>query len=774
MDLEYTIQTREHLETAYIRDLPVGLTLFFEPKLLGRRPITYKSMFRYLYEQQVYREIQGVPPLQYRNLNDSTQSQLHGKLRSWLQMAAGKDRPPNVDTRVRSKDEVDAENDDDNGGGSSSGFSHTKGSLQDDEIGEAQERLFKYFFSRTSRHPTSYPLRGSTSSGIGGGGKGISSHSTDRPPPHSQTGGSGPQGTSQVDGGLTTASQMPAIFFGMRQIPPHAPDYLTTLYEWAVYFTVAHDRHHHIPLPNTAVNTPKALTVEGMPEYIKNILRMAKPMLLFPPRNTTVEDDDSEDGGGDNVNGGEARPITSTAAGASASAHCGAQSTGANSTATVGGTGGVVIPPSSRDGVMGVTCTLEEYVYNPVVLSKVSGVMNSLVPPRLLVFFDIDPKLVEKQYRNRERRQRKIEALVQENATHPGNERLLRELQEERELQRTEDPVVGEAMLLIEPPSMSQSTRMDLLALEKEVDMHLRNSGSRCWGLPLRMNTHSPDLLSGGDGGGGGVSSNRTGGGKACKKRKDRETATEIIRQEAGPYLTSGKGTTGGGISSASGIGASTLSPPLNSATATGPSGGGGTSSSAASAGGAASPLFYNTICTGAALPSTLTKDAGGTATVSTTLNLVELNRERNGIYLHFLGEEVLRQVVLDLPERGVLLSRLLNEATLSLRTYEVVLQESVLHSGKMLMIGEKERKVALERISYLEAEVKALKKKKEAMMERKRTLQDVFEHRKALEQVKIQQERKFQETLLERLRAHAEVVKEMQDRERRGSLQEE
>lgn len=735
MDVDSTTQTREHLETAYIRDLSVGLTLFDEPKLLGRRPVTYKSMFSYLYEQQVYREVQGILPLEYRNLNDSNQSQLHGKLQSWVQMAAGRDRHPNVDTRVKSKED-----------GSDQGASQAKGSLQDDEIVEAQERLFQYFFSSSSRQTSDSGCSPSSR-----GGKELSP----RKERHSNRIG-GLHSASPAHSESTIASQMPSVFFGMRQIPAHSPDYLSALYDWSVYFTVAHDRSLQIPLPNTTVNTPQVLTVEDMPEIIKNILRMAKPMLLFPPKCNAKEDPEPEEGVHEKANVSCGVSMTSTRAATDVGALSGEQksSTGGagGSRSTVGG--GAL----SGDCVVGATCTLEEYVYNPVVMNKVEGVMNSLVPPRLLIFFDIDPKQVEKQYRNRERRQRKIEALIQENATHPGNRRLLRELQEERELQCTEDPMVGEAMMLIEPPSMSQSTRADLLALEKEVDMHLRKSGSRCWGLPLRMSSHGPSME--GEYVRNDPASIRGGTGKVFKKRKGRETATEIIRQGS-PYLSAGRG----GGANGSGVAPPSATTTISGTASTTPPTGAVASSSSP-------PMFYNTICHGS-LPSTLTKDAGGTATVTTTLNLVELNRERTGIYLHLLGEEVLRQVVLDLPERGVLLSRLFNEALLSLRTFEVLLEESVSHSAKILMVGQKERELAHKNITELKSEVESLRKKKEALTVRKASLQTVFGNRKALEIVRAQQERKLQETLLERLRLHADFVKETQDRERRGSLTE-
>lgn len=617
-----TTQTRTHLENAYVRDLPVGLTLYGEPQLLGRRPVTYKSMFSYLYEQQRYRETQGTPPLEYRKINDYFQDQLHGKLRSWLRMAAGKDRALNVDTRIQSKEKSD-------------GISaQPKRTPEEVDIFEAQERLFNYFFKKSGN-----------------------------------------------DEG-TNASQMPAFFYGMRQIPSHSPEYISTIYDWAVYFSCASDSKFVIPLKSTTVNpnTPNALSVDEMPDYIKNILTMAKATLKFPQKRTY--EDDAED---DNSNNNSSAAVTVINNHTSLNA-------------------------PQQDCEVGATCEVDQYSYNPVVMSKVSGVMDALVPPRLLVFFDIDEKLVEKQFRNRERRQRKIETLIKENAAHPGNKRLLRELQEEKELQRLEDPLVGEAMLLMERASMSQSTRVDLLALEREVERHLRESSSRCWGIPLRMSPQSSYGIHGE-------------GGSPKKSKRGGQAAAEIVRQE--PQM---------GLNNV----------PIP-------------------------PNFYNTVCPGTK-PMAQTKESGGTATVTKTLNLVELNRERTSIYLSLLGEELLRQVILDLPERGVLLSRILNEAVLSLWVSNVLLQESALDSGDTLLIGQKERAAAEEQIRMLEKEVEELKAKKAALQQRKKSLKSVYDHRKALEIVKAQQERNFQEAILDRLRTHAEEVKEAQDRERRGS----
>eukprot|EP00796_Vickermania_ingenoplastis_P009101 gene9101-6394_t len=607
-------QTRTHLEFAYVRDLPVGLTLYGEPQLLGRRPITYKGIFNYLYEQQLFREVQGSPPLEYRDMDNDMQDELHGKLRSWLRMAAGKDRPLNVDTRIQSKEKSD-------------GISaQPKRNPEEEDIFEAQERLFTYFFYKQSPEDK------------------------------------------------TKAFQMPHFFYGMRQIPSHSPEYLATIYDWAVYFSCVADSNFKIPLKSTSLhhNVPQALSIDVMPEFIKNILKMGKVKLNFPEKNAFDDDEP----------GTEPEPIA------------------------------ISVP--QEDCIVGATCEVEKFSYNPVVLAKVSGVMDALVPPRLLVFFDIDDKLAERQFRNREKRQRKIETLIKENAAHPGNKRLLRELQEEKELQRLEDPVVGEAMLLMERASMSQSTRMDLLALEKEVERHLTESCSRCWGLPLKMNPQSSNFAGEGDG----SAQNRQ-----SKSKNGQETDTVVMRQEPQTGLNN-------------------VPVGVN---------------------------FYNTICPGTK-PTALSKEYGGTATVSKTLNIVELNHERTDIHLHLLGAELLRQIILDLPERGVLLSRVLNEAVLSMRVYEVLLKESSLDSGDTLLIGQKDRALAAKEISKLEEEIEELKAKRTALQQKKKSLKAVFEHRKTLELVKAQQERNFQEALLERLRTHAEETKEAQDRERRGS----
>lgn len=626
--MENLSQTKTHMQVAYSRDLPVGLTLFSNPQLLGRRPITYKSMFSYLYEQQNYRETQGKEPPQCRNLDDPFQDQLHGKMRRWLKMAAGRDRRLNVDIRIQSKEKFD-------------GISaQPKRSPEEEDIFEAQESLFQYFFARRANS------LGNTN-----------------------------------DDGSSVASEMSSLFFGMRQIASHSPEYISTIYDWSVYFSCVQESK----LDGTFQgSTPNLLTPSSMPDYIKNILLMAQVKLNYKGENDMEESLVKEDLEEDNTEG--LQNISRSAR----------------------------IP--RHDFEVGAVSKVEKYSYNPVVMSKVNGIMNALVPPRLLIFFDIDHRVVEKHFRNRERRQRKIEMLLKENASHPGNKRLLRELQEEKDLQLLEDPVVGEAMLLIEQPSMSQSTRVDLVALEHDLEQYLISSGSRCWGLPLKMNPQSANFPSG----------PKSDAYKKTGKGEERNSI-EIIRQEP--------------------------QNPINS-----------------------TPIpqyFFNTVAPHAK-PSAATKESGGTASVSQTLNIVELSYGRTAIYLHLLGEELLRQITLELPERGVLLKRLLSEAVLSLRMYDVVLSEASQHSGELLLIGQKDRAEQEKKIRELEVEVEALKKKKAAFQEKKKSLKAVIEHQKVLEIAKAQQDKNFEDALLQRLRTHAEEVKAMQDRERKGSETEE
>lgn len=592
-----SMESRARLERAYVRDLPVGLTLYGEPQLLGRRPITYKNMFNYLYEEQSNRETQGKRPLEYRDMDSDCQDELHGKLRSWLKMAAGRDRALNVDTRIQSKEKSD-------------GISaQPKRNPYEEDIFEAQQRLLNYFFRKNS----------------------------------------GDEGN--------TASQLCNMFFGMWQIPANSPKYISAIYEWSLYFCCLADSQSQL----SSQGAMQTLSLHNIPTFIKNILHTAKVKLNFP--DTAVEEKDD----GDKEDGVEES---------------------GNSLRLAQGT----------DQVIGASCEVDHYSYNPVVMSKVSGVMDALLPPRLLVFFDIDHKMAAKQFRNCERRQRKIETLIKENAAHPGNKRLLRELQEEKELQRTEDPVVGEAMLLMERASMSQSTRVNLLSLEKDVESLLRSSRSRCWGIPLRMNSADPGSMD----------------------SKVNKTEPSIIRQEVQP-------------------------------------------------GSSPSTNFYNTVCPGTK-PIALSKESGGTATVKKTLNIVELNKERTSIHIFLLGWELLRQVILDLPERGVLLSRILNEAILTLRLFEVMINENSRDSGEALLVGQVERASANEQIKALEGDIQKLKDEKVRLQEKKKSMHSMIEHRKTLEIIKAQQEKLFQDALVDRLKTHAEEVKEAQDRERRGS----
>lgn len=359
-----------------------------------------------------------------------------------------------------------------------------------------------------------------------------------------------------------------------------------------------------------------------------------------------------------------------------------------------------------------VQTVLEAFHHNPVVTPNPAAVLNALLPPRLLLYYDIDPLLAAAHFRKRLQRMEHIAKLEAENARHAGNKPLLLALAAEREALRTEDPVIGDVMILVEQASPTQANRLNLIDLERQVNHALRQTRARCWGTPLPTNA------------------------PATSPRGAHAATTVNTAKAATPIKTP-------------------VSIVASPEVATPPD----------------EPNFYLTIKKNVK-PHALNRASGGTATVIPTLNLLELSTPRTVIQYDMLGKELLRQVVLDLPERGVLLARLFNGTDLALRCYAELVKEATQGAmqHKSLEGLEEVHAHARERIAALEAEVAELRQTNTALQSRKQALENWAEERRAADEARQQHTESFQQVVLERLQRHTEKVRAAQDRERRGS----
>ncbi|TPP51489.1 Axonemal dynein light chain family protein [Leishmania donovani] len=297
-------------------------------------------------------------------------------------------------------------------------------------------------------------------------------------------------------------------------------------------------------------------------------------------------------------------------------------------------------------------------------------------------------------------------------ATHPDDVSVLEEIETLREAlasEYTEVPV-GAVLVILERTSDVQAPRDYLVKLERTLDEVLEKVKARCCGRPLqliRTSTAHP----------------------SCSRQQHTASAP----------AASAKGREGAAAA------AILATPDKWVCTHT------------------LKPLPVQPVATSAS--------GGGSATVAATLNVLELNKERTLVQLSLLGEELLRQVTVDLPERGILLRRLLDEAQLSIDARAILARERCNATQAHLLDGQDTREATAAQCKVLESEVAELRSRLASVTARKAALGAWVEEQKARELTASRERALFEHNLRERLVAHTERVKAAQDAERRSSL---
>ncbi|CAD2220230.1 Axonemal dynein light chain, putative [Angomonas deanei] len=334
------------------------------------------------------------------------------------------------------------------------------------------------------------------------------------------------------------------------------------------------------------------------------------------------------------------------------------------------------------------------YNYKPFVKSctpsNVTEVLDSVVPPRQLQFYNVDYDRCVERYKERKKvilRIQEITEYIKQNILDgkeylnaARSEELRREEQLLAELDLIPEGGIGEVQCLLERPATTVIDRESVLRLEEVLDGELTDSAARGWQQYRRENP---------------VTSNAN----TSKKLEPIATTTKAKPKSEGP-----------------------------------------------------SP--------GKAAP--------------------ELNAERTLLQIHLLSEELLRQATVDLPERGVLLRRLLNQAYLSLEAHHTLAMENTALWMKTEILPEdigehdpsdppKSNAALARRRSELEEEVRALQREKATLDRRRQALTQHHQETQAARELKVAQEKGFQETLCDRLKEYTERVK-AQERERRPS----
>lgn len=385
----------------------------------------------------------------------------------------------------------------------------------------------------------------------------------------------------------------------------------------------------------------------------------------------------------------------------------------------------------------------------PVVTATLRSTLDAVLPPRLFVYYTIQRDAAEQVQQQRRATMLRQTRLRQHIEAHPDDANAAAELDALAEALASDyaQMPVGAVMVVLERASEVQAPRDYLLKLEQTVDEVLQCVQARCCGRPIRL-----------------ISSNSA--------QQSRHPAPSP--PPASTTLVP--------------LPPSTAAPPPRSASAAKTNVLGGTSDMAKAAAKAAErernalnstkilatpskPVCTRTLKPPPAQPAAISISGGGSATVAATLNVLELNKQRTLVQLSLLGEELVRQATVDLPERGVLLRRLLDEAQLSLDARAILVRERTTATQEHLLDGQDAREAAVTQGDGLQKEVAELRARQAYVLARKAALVAAVEGRKTREAAARQERLDYQESLRERLAGHTERVKAEQDAARRGSM---
>ena len=135
------------------------------------------------------------------------------------------------------------------------------------------------------------------------------------------------------------------------------------------------------------------------------------------------------------------------------------------------------------------------------------------------------------------------------------------------------------------------------------------------------------------------------------------------------------------------------------------------------------------------------------------------------------LADELLRQVTIDQPERGLLLRRVRDEARMTLEAYQSLHGAASQYGAKKLLEGAMGVPQMQERIARLTSETDALHKQLRQLEARHASLLRCVEEQVQADTRRHNEEKAFLENSKKRLQQHLEAVKQAQEQERRALM---
>ncbi|KAG5487848.1 hypothetical protein LSCM4_07527 [Leishmania orientalis] len=369
----------------------------------------------------------------------------------------------------------------------------------------------------------------------------------------------------------------------------------------------------------------------------------------------------------------------------------------------------------------------------PVVAATLRSALDAVLPPRLFVYYSIDRETAMAVQEQRRAAQHRHAFLRRHLKAHSEDANGVAEMEALREALAGEyaEAPVGVILVILERTSDVQAPRDYLVKLERTLDEVLERVQARCCGRPLQLNS-------------------------ANTAQQSRSLRQQHTASAPSPPSLPGTKLKQGSINSSvkASLGKGREAPTRTTILAT-----------------PEKQVCTRTLKPLPAQPAALSASGGGSATVAATLNVLELNKERTLVQLSMLGEELLRQVTVDLPERGILLRHLLDEAQLSIDAHAILARERFKATQEHLLDGQDVREAMVAQCKVLDSEVAELRSRLAYVTARKAALEVWVEERRAREQAASRERTHFETNLRERLTAHTERVKEAQDAARRSSL---
>lgn len=140
----------------------------------------------------------------------------------------------------------------------------------------------------------------------------------------------------------------------------------------------------------------------------------------------------------------------------------------------------------------------------------------------------------------------------------------------------------------------------------------------------------------------------------------------------------------------------------------------------------------------------------------------------RSAIF-EMLADELLREVTIDQPERGLLLRRVRDEARMTLEAYQSLHAAASQYGARKLLEGARGCPEMMQRIEHLTAETTSLHKEVKRLEARHASLLRCVDEQISADTKRHNEEKAFLENSRKRLQQHLENVKQMQELERRA-----